>query len=114
MADCIFCKIVAGEIPAQVVYRDEQAMAFKDIRPLMTHHYLLIPTRHIATVNDADDANQAELGRLFVAAGKVAREQGFADQGYRLVCNTNRDAGQEVFHIHLHMFAGKGMGWPPF
>jgi len=110
MSDCLFCKIANKEINSEFVYEDEQVVAFKDINPSAPHHYLVIPREHISSVNDADDANQALLGRLFVAASKIAREQGIAERGYRCIVNTNKDAGQEVFHIHLHVIGGKPLG----
>jgi histidine triad (HIT) family protein len=111
--DCIFCKIAAGQIPARVAYQDEDLVAFHDLNPQAPTHILIIPRKHIATVNDlgADDA--ALVGKLFLAARRIAQEQGFAEAGYRLVMNTNRDAGQSVFHIHLHLLAGRSLSWPP-
>lgn len=113
MSDCIFCKIIAGEIPSEMVYEDDEVVAFKDLKPAAPHHYLVVPKEHIATVNDANDQNQKVLGRLFVAASKIAEKLGFAEDGYRCVVNCNEHAGQIVFHIHMHLFAGQKMGWKP-
>lgn len=110
---CLFCRILKGEIPAAPVYEDEEVFAFRDVNPQAPTHILIIPRRHIATVNDlaADDA--ALIGRLFLAAKQIAAQLGFAETGYRLVMNTNREAGQSVFHIHLHLLAGRTLHWPP-
>ncbi len=113
MEDCLFCKIARKEIPADVVYEDQYTLVFKDISPATPHHYLAIPKEHIATMNDATEENQAVLGRLFVAAAETAKKLGFAEGGYRSVINTNKDAGQVVFHVHMHIMAGKIFGWPP-
>ncbi len=114
MADnCIFCKIVAGEIPAKIVREDEETVAFRDIDPKAPVHVLVIPRRHIASVN-ALEASDAELvGRLYLAAKEVAKSEGVADGGYRLVMNTGPDAGQSVDHIHLHVLGGRALEWPP-
>lgn len=113
MDPCIFCKIVAKEIPAAFVYEDEWVVAFADIHPMAPQHYLIIPRRHLASVNEAAAENAAELGRLFVAARAIAQSRGFAENGYRLVINTGADAGQAVGHLHLHLLAGREMGWNP-
>lgn len=111
--NCIFCKIAAGEIPATIVHQDEHVVAFRDLNPQAPTHILIIPRQHIATVNDLNDANAAVVGKLFLAARRLAAELGFAEDGYRLVMNTNANAGQTVFHIHLHLLAGRGFAWPP-
>lgn len=111
--ECLFCKIRDGQIPARVVYKDDHCLAFEDIRPQAPTHVLVIPNKHIATVNDITVEDREAVGHLFVAAAKIARERGHADNGYRLVMNTNRDAGQTVFHIHLHVLGGRGLEWPP-
>ncbi|MEW6646454.1 MAG: histidine triad nucleotide-binding protein [Pseudomonadota bacterium] len=111
--NCIFCKIAAGEIPATVVHQDEHVVAFRDLNPQAPTHILIIPRRHIATVNDLAEADAATVGRLFLAARRLAAELGFAEDGYRLVMNTNAAAGQTVFHIHLHLLAGRDFTWPP-
>lgn len=113
MSDCLFCKIRDGHIPAKIVYRDEVCLAFEDINPQAPTHVLFIPLQHIATVNDVTVEDREVVGHLFVAAAKVARQRGFADSGYRVVMNTHRDAGQTVFHIHLHLLGGRHLGWPP-
>ena len=113
METCIFCKIGAKEIPAAIVYEDEWVLAFRDIHPMAPQHILIIPRRHIASVNDADEENAVLLGRLFIAARQIAQAQGFAADGYRLVVNTGAHAGQAVAHLHLHLLAGREMGWNP-
>ena len=113
MTDCIFCKIAAGEIPATKLYDDGEVLAFRDINPEAPVHLLVIPRRHIATLNDLTEADAALIGRLYLAAKRVAAEAGVAESGYRTVINCNRDAGQIVFHVHLHLLAGRELGWPP-
>jgi len=111
--DCVFCKIVAGEIPADRVYEDELAVAFKDLNPSAPHHVLIVPREHTASVNEVAEDNRAVIGRLLMAAGKAAQKLGIDQSGYRCVINTNQDAGQEVFHVHVHMLGGRKFGWPP-
>jgi histidine triad (HIT) family protein len=111
--DCIFCKIAAGQIPAAPVYQDDEVFAFRDLHPQAPTHILIIPRKHIATVNDLAHGDAGLVGRLFLAAKEIAKQEGFAAAGYRLVMNTNADAGQTVFHIHLHLLAGRPLGWPP-
>ena len=113
MNDCIFCKVAAGEIPADIVYDDGEVLAFRDINPEAPVHLLLIPRRHIATLNDLSEADAALVGRLYLAGQQIAVELGVAESGYRTVINCNRDAGQLVFHIHMHLLAGRELGWPP-
>jgi len=113
MSNCLFCKIRDGQIPARVVYRDEVCMAFEDINPQAPTHVLFIPLRHIATVNDLTPEDRETVGHLYIAAAKLAQQRGHAERGYRLVMNCNQDAGQTVFHIHLHLVAGRPLGWPP-
>ena len=110
---CIFCKVASGALPSDIVYQDEELMAFRDINPQAPHHILIIPRRHIATVNDLQPADARLMGCLFLAAQHVAAEIGVASEGYRLVMNCNRDAGQTVYHVHLHLLAGRAMRWPP-
>tara|TARA_Y100000588_G_scaffold241881_1_gene255866 strand:+ start:5564 stop:5929 length:366 start_codon:yes stop_codon:yes gene_type:complete len=112
--ETIFSKIINREIPADIVYEDEHALAFKDINPQAPFHVLIIPKTPIATINDITDEHAATVGHLYVVAAKLAKEQGFADDGYRVVMNCNDHGGQTVYHIHLHMLAGKEMGWPPY
>lgn len=113
MPDCLFCKLASREIPATLVYEDERILAFKDINPQAPTHVLLIPRRHIATLNDLGPDDDAIVGELVRRAAAIAGEQGYADRGYRTVFNCNADAGQTVFHIHLHLLAGRRLGWPP-
>ncbi len=113
MADCLFCKIVSGDIPASLVYRDEHLVAFKDINPQAPLHVLIVPRRHIPALNDLAPQDDALVGEMVRRAGAIAREHGYADQGYRTVFNCNADAGQTVFHIHLHVLGGRAMTWPP-
>ncbi len=112
-ADCLFCKIVAGDIPAEIIYESESAIAFRDINPQAPTHVLIIPRQHIATINDLDDGDDATVGHLFKAAKEIAAAEGFADDGYRVVMNCNEAAGQTVFHIHLHLLGGRPLTWPP-
>lgn len=113
MSDCLFCRIVAGTIPAKKVHEDALCLGFHDINPQAPHHVLFIPRRHIATLNESTAEDRELLGHLLVSAAKYARDQGFADTGYRVVLNTNRDAGQTVFHVHAHVLAGRHLTWPP-
>ncbi|HMC55850.1 MAG TPA: histidine triad nucleotide-binding protein [Gemmatimonadaceae bacterium] len=109
--DCLFCRIVRKEIPAQIVAEDDHCLAFRDINPQAPTHMLIIPREHIASLNDADDA--AMIGRLHLFAVRLAMSEGLAARGYRTVINTNADAGQTVFHVHLHLLGGRKLGWPP-
>ncbi len=113
MTDCIFCKIAAGDIPATTLYNDSDVLAFRDINPEAPIHLLIIPRRHIATLNDLTETDAALVGRMHLAAKQLAAELGVAESGYRIVTNCNRDAGQLVFHIHMHLLAGRELGWPP-
>lgn len=113
MSSCLFCRIAAAEIPAKVVYQDADLVAFEDINPQAPLHVLLIPRRHIATTNDLTPEDATLVGQLLYRAAQIARERGYADAGYRTVFNCNAAAGQTVFHIHLHLLAGRGLGWPP-
>lgn len=111
MTDCLFCKIIDGDIPADKLYENDNVLAFKDINAQAPEHFLVIPKEHISTPNDA---NNAELmGELSLTATKIAKEHGFAENGYRLVMNCNGDGAQSVFHIHLHCLGGRQMTWPP-
>jgi len=112
--DCLFCKIIAGEIPANRIYEDDEVIAFNDINPQAPTHALIIPRKHIATLNSADESDKSALGALSLAAAKIAEQQGFAQTGYRTVMNCNEDGGQTVYHIHLHLLGGKPLGWPPY
>ncbi|MDQ7024614.1 MAG: histidine triad nucleotide-binding protein [Anaerolineae bacterium] len=106
----IFSKIIAKEIPADIVYEDDLVLAFKDIQPIAPVHILIIPKKEIATVNDVIEADEVMLGRLFIVAAKIAKEQGVDESGYRLMVNVNHDGGQEVFHIHMHLLGGRRLG----
>jgi histidine triad (HIT) family protein len=113
MTDCLFCKIIAGQIPGTVVHQDDDVVVLKDINPQAPLHVLVIPRRHIATLNDLAPDDDALVGSLFRVAAALAKTHGYADRGYRTVFNCNREAGQSVFHIHLHLLAGRGLAWPP-
>ena len=113
MNDCLFCKMVSGEIEPDVVFEDDDVLAFNDIQPQAPTHILVIPKRHIATLNDAGASDTALLGKLSTVAAGLAAQHGFADDGYRVVMNCNRDGGQAVYHIHLHLLGGRQLQWPP-
>lgn len=113
MTDCLFCKIRDGEVPANIIYEDEHLLAFEDVNPQAPVHILLIPRKHIATINEIQEADAQLVARLYMAAKKIAVDKGVAEEGYRLVMNCNEKAGQTVFHLHLHMLAGRTMTWPP-
>lgn len=113
MTDCLFCKILAGDIPADVIHETDKVLAFRDINPQAPTHVLIIPRKHVATINDVTAEHAEDIGLLFEAAGKIAKEEGFADVGYRVVMNCNEAAGQTVFHLHLHLLGGRDFGWPP-
>ena len=113
MSDCLFCKMVSGEIEPDKLYEDDEVMAFRDISPQAPTHVLVIPKQHIATLNDLDSDNAAVLGKMAFVASQLAKQEGFAEQGYRTVMNCNADGGQAVFHIHLHLLGGRPLGWPP-
>lgn len=110
----IFDKIISKEIPADIIYEDDKALAFKDINPQAPIHFLVIPKTPIATMNDITEDNAELVGHLYVVAAKIAKEKGFDEEGYRAVMNCNNDGGQTVYHIHLHVLAGKALGWPPY
>jgi len=113
MTDCLFCKIVAGQIPGSIVYEDRELVAFKDINPQAPVHVLIVPRRHIETLNDLRLEDDALVGSMVRCAAALAKKSGFSDRGYRTVLNCNREAGQTVFHIHLHLLAGRSLTWPP-
>jgi histidine triad (HIT) family protein len=108
---CLFCRIVRREIPAKLVHEDEHTLAFRDIDPKAPTHILVIPKTHVASLNEADDAEM--LGRLMLVAASLAASEGLASDGYRTVVNTGPNAGQTVFHVHLHLLGGRKLGWPP-
>lgn len=111
--DCLFCKIIAGEIPSNKVYSDDDVFAFHDINPAAPTHILLIPKKHLSGVSSADESDQALLGKLLLRANKIATELGLNEDGFRYVINTGRDGGQTVFHLHLHILGGRALSWPP-
>jgi len=111
-SECIFCQIVAGAIPSEMVYQDERVSAFRDIRPVAPVHILIVPNKHIASVNDVEEADEAVLGHLLVTAKRLAAQEGIAATGYRLIINTGPHAGQVVFHLHLHLIGGQRMRYP--
>ena len=110
---CLFCRIIAREIPASIVYEDDRMIAFNDINPQAPTHVLVVPKRHIETLNALEAADDGLVGELVRRAAAIAKDRGIADKGYRTVFNTNREAGQTVFHIHLHVLGGRPMTWPP-
>ncbi|MBK7857422.1 MAG: histidine triad nucleotide-binding protein [Archangiaceae bacterium] len=110
MSDCLFCKIVSGQVPAKIVHQDDQCIAFLDIAPQAPTHVLFVPRRHLASLNEATVEEKELLGHLMVTASKYARDNGIGETGYRQVVNCNRDAGQTVFHLHLHLLGGRPMG----
>lgn len=111
--NCLFCKIVSKEIPATIVYEDEQLLAFRDIRPQAPTHVLIIPKRHIASVNECTAGDESLLGSMILQAKTLAKQEGIDEAGYRLNFNINSGGGQEVYHIHLHLLGGRQMTWPP-
>ena len=113
MTDCLFCKIIERQIPGSIVYEDNHVLAFSDINPQAPTHVLLVPKRHIASLDDLMPGDDQIVGELVRRAAAIAKERGIAADGYRTVFNTNRDAGQTVFHIHLHLLGGRSMQWPP-
>lgn len=113
MEDCIFCKIINKEIPASMVFEDEKMIAFNDINPQAPIHILLIPREHFTSLNDIPEEKKSILSHLLLKARQIAQEKGIAEKGYRIVLNTAKDSGQEVFHIHLHLLGGRRMNWPP-
>jgi histidine triad (HIT) family protein len=112
-SDCLFCKIRDGHIPAQITYRDEHLLAFKDIGPKAPLHQLVVPLQHVARLADAQPDDLELYGRLMVRAALIAREAGYGDSGFRVVMNSGADAGQTVFHVHLHVLGGRPFAWPP-
>lgn len=113
MSDCIFCKIVNKELPAEIAYEDDKVLAFKDLSPQAPTHLLIIPKKHISTMNDIQEEDVALIGHIKLTAAKLAKDLGFAEAGYRVVMNCNEDGGQTVYHIHLHLLAGRSLAWPP-
>ena len=113
MADCLFCKIIKREVPASIVYEDDRVLAFNDINLQAPTHVLVIPKRHIESLNELAPGDDAIVGELVRRAAAIAKERGISAGGFRTVFNTNRDAGQTVFHVHLHLLGGRPMHWPP-
>jgi histidine triad (HIT) family protein len=110
---CLFCKIIGREIPGAIVYEDDRILAFEDINPQAPTHVLVVPKRHVATLNDLVDSDDQLIGEIVRRAAAIAKERGLASGGYRTVFNTNREAGQTVFHVHLHLLGGRAFDWPP-
>ncbi len=113
MKDCLFCKIIAGDIPSTKVYEDSEILAFRDIEPQAPEHIIIIPKIHITSANELNDENCGIIGKIFAVAAKIADELGFADSGFRIVNNCGKDGGQTVGHIHFHLLAGRNLQWPP-
>ena len=110
---CLFCKIINKEIPSKIVYEDEHVLAFEDLTPQAPVHILVVPKKHISTSLDIEEEDNELIGRMFRAANAIAKEKGIAERGFRTVMNCNQEAGQTVFHIHLHLLGGRAMHWPP-
>jgi len=113
MSDCLFCKIIAGDIPSDKIYEDDNVYAFRDINPEAPLHALIIPKKHISSINEIETDDAETMGKLFLAAKTIAAEQGYSEAGYRTVMNCGEAAGQTVFHAHLHLLAGRELTWPP-
>ena len=113
MNDCLFCKMIAGEIPCDIVYENESVFAFRDIDPKAPTHILLIPRKHIRSINELGESERNLAGELLLTAKKIAKDEGIDKSGFRTIFNTNSDGGQTVFHIHMHILGGRKMAWPP-
>ncbi len=113
MNDCLFCKIIAGEIPSTKVYEDDEVLAFRDIEPQAPEHIIIIPKQHIASANELTTENSCVVGKIFTVAAQIAKDLGFAENGYLIVNNCGKDGGQTVGHIHFHLLAGRNLQWPP-
>jgi histidine triad (HIT) family protein len=113
MSDCLFCRIIKREIPASIVYEDDRVLAFNDINPQAPTHLLVVPKRHIPSLNDLQPGDDQIVGEIVRRAAAIAKDRGISEGGFRTVFNTNREAGQTVFHIHLHLLGGRAMSWPP-
>lgn len=111
--ECLFCRIVSGDLDADIVHRDERCVAFDDVNPQAPTHVLVVPRRHVSTLNDLGGDDESLIGHLVTVARDIAQERGHAGAGYRVVMNCNSAGGQSVFHIHLHLLAGRGLSWPP-
>ena len=112
-SDCLFCKFVCGDLDADVVFETDKVLAFRDINPQAPTHILIVPRKHIATINDLNECDAEEIGNLYLVAKELAKEEGFDEDGYRVVMNCNSAAGQTVFHVHLHLLGGRLFNWPP-
>jgi histidine triad (HIT) family protein len=112
-SDCMFCKFVSGELQADVVFETEKVLAFRDINPQAPTHILIVPRKHVATINELTESDAEEVGKLFLVAKDLAKTEGFEKDGYRVVMNCNAAAGQTVFHLHLHLLGGRNFTWPP-
>lgn len=113
MEDCLFCKIIAGDIPSTKIYEDDKVYAFNDIEPQAPIHIIIVPKSHISSANELTDDNAEVIGHIFSVAAKIAKEKGFAENGWRIVNNCGVDGGQTVGHLHFHLLAGRNLGWPP-
>lgn len=113
MSECLFCRIAAGEIPAKIVFNDEKVVAFEDIEPQAPIHIIIIPRKHIPTVLDLDEEDRELVGHIHLVANQIAAEKSLTQDGFRLVTNCKKSAGQEIFHLHIHMLGGRAFGWPP-
>jgi len=113
VSDCLFCRIVQGNIPAKIIYQDDHTLAFDDINPQAPVHSLIIPKRHVNSVHDLKESDQLLLGHLLLICNRVATDKGLSERGFRLVANTGRDGGQTVGHLHFHVLGGRHLGWPP-
>lgn len=111
--ECLFCKIVAGEVPSEAVFEDDAVLAFRDINPQAPTHILVIPKEHVASAAELEDHHAGDLMAIFKAAAAIASSEGIAESGYRLITNIGREAGQTVFHLHFHLIGGRPLGWPP-
>lgn len=111
--DCLFCRIIKGEIPAKILYQDDYVAAFNDINPQAPHHFLIVPKKHISTLNELTDKDHELIGRMTHTAQMLAKQLNIAEDGYRVVMNCNAGAGQTVFHIHMHLLGGRQLTWPP-
>ena len=112
MSDCLFCKIGRDELPSEKVYEDDQVFAIKDINPSAPFHFLVIPRRHVETILDFEESDDEMVGRVYRVAASLARENGFAEDGYRVVANCNKHGGQTVYHVHFHVVGGRPLSWP--
>ena len=111
--DCLFCKLISGEIPATEVYRDDDIFAFEDINPIAPTHILVIPIKHLSDIKSANEDDQELIGKMLLIANQIATEKGLADDGFRYVINTGKNGGQTVYHLHLHIIGGRSLSWPP-